>query len=108
MSGINQPTYNANVKTLSASCSYLPVKNITIRGSYTFSKADNFNNFATIGLPLGLDNLSQDASIGIENKICPNASLEFKYDFAAYDETSNSGIDDYNAHLFYTALKMTF
>lgn len=104
----NVPTYNANVRALNASCSYVPVKNVTIRGSYTFSRADNFNDFSSLGLPLGLDNFSQDASIGIEKKISPNGSLEFKYDFAAYDETSNGGIDDYNAHLFYTALKMTF
>ncbi len=104
----NVPTYNANVRALSASCSYAPVKNVTVRGSYTFSRADNFNDFSNIGLPLGLDNLSQDASIGIESKICSGGILEFKYDFAAYDETSNSGMDDYEAHLFYTALKMVF
>lgn len=106
---LNVPAYNANVKALSVSCSYLPVKNITIRGSYTFYKNDNFNNFAGyVGLPFGLDNFSQDASIGIETKIYPDCSLEFKYDFAGYDETSNNGIDNYQAHLFYADLKMKF
>jgi len=107
-SGVNQPTYNANVKALSASCTYSLVKDVTVRGSYTYSRADNFNDFSQVGLPLGLDNFSQDASIGIERKICTNCSLEFKYDFTQYNETSNAGIDNYEAHLFYTALKSTF
>ena len=102
------PTYNANFRTLSASCGYSPVKSYTITGSYSFSNADNFNDFVNIGLPLGLDNFSQDASIGIEKKIRPDCSIEFKYDFMQYGETSNGGIDDYEAHLFYTGLKMKF
>ena len=102
------PTYNANFKALSASCSYLPVKDITLRGGYSINMADNFNDFSNIGLPLGLDNFSQDASVGIEKKIRTDCSIEFKYDFMQYGETSNGGIDDYNAHLFYTGLKMKF
>lgn len=106
--GFNVPTYNASFKVLSASCSYSPVKDITLRGSYSISKADNFNDFSNIGLPLGLTNFLQDASVGIEKKIRRDCSVEFKYDFMQYGETSNGGIDDYEAHLFYTALKMKF
>ncbi|MDP2912665.1 MAG: hypothetical protein Q8N91_01485 [Candidatus Omnitrophota bacterium] len=105
---VNQPTYNANVKTLNASCSYSPFKNTTITGSYSFSLADNFNDFSNTGLPLGLDNFSQDAFIELEKKITKDLSLGFKYDLMQYDETSNNGIDDYIAHLFYTALKAKF
>ncbi|MDP3790930.1 MAG: hypothetical protein Q8R38_02675 [Candidatus Omnitrophota bacterium] len=102
------PTYNASFRTLSASCGYSPVKDITLKGDYSFSNADNFNDFVNIGLPLGLDNFSQDASIGIEKKLRGDCSVEFKYDFTQYHETSNGGIDDYEAHLFYTGLKMKF
>ncbi len=106
--GLNVPTYNANVKAFNATCSYSPVKDITLRGGYSFSRADNFNDFSNIGLPLGLDNFSQDASLGIEKKIRNDCSIEFKYDFTQYHEDSKGGIDNYEAHLFYTALKMKF
>ncbi len=102
------PTYNASFKTLSASCGYSPVKSYTITGSYSFSNANNFNDFVNIGLPLGLDNFLQDASLGIEKKIRNDCSVEFKYDYMQYHEDSNGGIDNYEAHLFYTALKMKF
>lgn len=106
--GTNVPTYNANFKVLNASCGYSPVKDITLRGNYSINMADNFNDFSNIGLPLGLDNFSQDASFGIEKKIRSDCSIEFKYDFMQYHEDSNGGIDNYEAHLFYTALKMKF
>ncbi len=108
MSGNNQPTYNANVKTLSVACSYSPYKDITFRGSYSISACDNFNDFSATGLPLGLDNYTQDASVGFEKKIGNDCSIGFKYDFMQYAGTSNGGITDYEAHLFYTDLKTKF
>jgi len=104
----NQPTYNANVDVGSFACSYAPNAKTAIRGGYSISRADNFNDFSATGLPLGLDNLSQDISIGLEQKLRKDCSLEFKYDFMQYRENSNNGIDNYDAHLFYTGLKMEF
>ncbi len=106
--GTNLPTYNANYNAFSTSFAYSPVKNITIRGSYSLSKVDNFNNYSSTGIPYGLNNLSQDASIGFENKITRDISLEFKYDYLRFNEDSNAGIDNYSANAFYTALKAKF
>ncbi len=102
------PTYNSSFRTLSASISYSPYKDITLRGGYSLSMTNNFDNFILVGLPLGLTNLSQDASFGFEKKIRGDCSVEFKYDFMQYGAPSIGGINDYEAHLFYTGLKMKF
>lgn len=104
----NLPQYNANVNTLNTSFGYSPFKDCTFRGSYGLSLCDNFNDYSNTGIPLGLDNYLQNASVGIEQKIRADCSLEFRYNFMQYDETSNAGIDSYQAHLFDASLKMKF
>lgn len=109
--GLNIPTYNANVRTLGASCGYSPVKNLTLTGSYSLARADNFNNFSVnknLGLPLGLDNLYHSASLGFEDKITANCSLDFRYDFMQYAEYDNNGMDNYIGNLFSAAVKTKF
>ena len=107
-SGVNVPTYNANVHVVNASCSYSPDKKDTIILSYSLSKADNFDDFSELSLPLGLEHLTQDASLALERKINAHCSLELRHDFAQHYETFNNNIDDYLSHLFSTAVRMKF
>ena len=105
---VNLPLYNGNVNTLSASCGYSPLKNVTVKSSYSLSLSNNFNDYSNTGIPLALSNYLQDASFGIDTKIFTDCVLGLKYDFMQYDETSNGGIDNYMAHVIYADLKMKF
>ena len=102
------PTYNGNYNVLGCSFSYAPDRKNTITGNYSMSRADNFNDFSATGMPLGLDNFSQSISMGIEHQLRKDLSLEFRYTHDEYTEDSNNGIDNYDANLFYTGLKMKF
>lgn len=105
------PAYNANFDTATFTCNYAPTDKTTLKSSYSMYITDNYNNYASTGatvLPLGLKNLGQDLSFGIEHKFNPDRSLEFKYDFMQYDEDSNGGFDDYEAHLIYAGVSIAF
>ncbi|GEM_PF-2311622 len=105
---INLPAYNGNVNTLSTSFGYTPIKKVTLKGSYSISLTHNFNDYSNIGIPLGLDNYLQNASIGVDTKINADSLLGLRYDLMQYDETSNGGIDNYIAHVIYADLKVKF
>jgi hypothetical protein len=102
------PEYNANSHSVITSCSYSPVKGTTISGSYSFALANNYNDYWTSGLPLGLDNLLQNAAISLERELTDNMSLVVGYEMAQYAEDSSMGYDDYSAHIGYTSLKVKF
>lgn len=101
------PTYNADNDVLSLICNYAPDDKTTLEGSYSMSKASNFNSDATF-LPLGLDNLLQDLSLSLKHKLTNDKTLDLKYTFSQYDEDSNGGVDDYEAHIIYAGLNIAF
>ncbi len=108
----NLPTFQANVNTLSTVCSYSPVKDSAIRGSYSLSRAENFNDYssATAGfrLPLAKDNLMHNASLEFEQKVREYCTVSFRYNFMQYAEDSNNHMNDYIAHFLTASLKTKF
>lgn len=104
------PIFNGGADVAGLTFSFAPDAKNTIRGSYSMSRADNFNDYsgATQPLALGLDNFSQTITIGIEHQLRKDLSVEFRYSHEEYKEDSNDSIDNYDANLFYTALKMKF
>lgn len=102
------PDYKANVDILGLDTSYAINKNTALTGGYSMYFTDNFNDYSTTGLPLGLNNISQKLSFGVKNTINKDCSLELKYNFLNYEEDSNNHIDDYEAHLFSAAMKVAF
>lgn len=105
---VTQPNYNANFDVLRLNCSYGFSKSTTIEGGYAMYKTENFDDFSGSGLPLGLDNFSHDIFAGLKRSLGKGRSLEFRYTYKMYNENSNNNIDDYEAHLFYAAMKIKF
>lgn len=105
---VQQPDYKANVDVLGFDYTYALTKSTSLNGGYSMYFTDNFNDFSTTGLPLGLNNLSQSASIGIQHSFKKDRSLELKYVYKNYSEDSNNHIDDYEAHLLYASMNMAF
>jgi len=102
------PDYKANVDILTWDASFALSKKTAVTGGYSMYFSDNFNDFSSTGLPLGLNNLSQKASIGVKQSLSKDRSLEFKYSYQNYAEDSNNHIDDYEAHIGYVAMNMAF
>ncbi|MDP1852606.1 MAG: hypothetical protein Q8L26_00130 [Candidatus Omnitrophota bacterium] len=101
------PAYNADNDVLSLVCNYASSANTTLEGSYSMARADNFDANSTF-LPLGLDNLLQDISLSFKRKLTDDKTLDLKYTFSQYDEDSNGGVDDYEAHIIYAGLNVAF
>ncbi|MDO8663111.1 MAG: hypothetical protein Q7K98_07860 [Candidatus Omnitrophota bacterium] len=105
---VQQPDYKANVDVLGFNCSYAFSKGTTLTAGFSMYKTDNFNDFSASGMPYGLDNFSQDVSFGIKHTLNKNSSLEFKYKYLNYAESSNNHINDYEAHLLSASMNMAF
>lgn len=101
------PAYNADNDVVSFVTSFAPNDKTTLEASYSMSRADNFDVNSTI-VPLGLDNLLQDISLSLKRKLTDDKSLDLSYTFSQYDEDSNSGVDDYEAHLIFAGMKIVF
>lgn len=105
---VQLPDYKANVDVLGFDSSYALSKKTSLSAGYSMYKTDNFNDFSSTGMPYGLDNFSQDISCGIKHALNKNSSLEFKYKYLNYIESSNNHANDYEAHLLSATMNMAF
>lgn len=101
------PAYNADYDVLSLAANYSLDSKTVLRGDYSMAKADNYDSNATF-LPLGLDNMLQNFSIGAERKLNNNATMDLRYAISKYQEDSNGGFDDYEAHIVTLGAKLIF
>ena len=102
------PLYNADFNVYRFNYGYALTKNTTINGGYSVYNTENFNDFSSPGIPLGLDNTGQDAFIGFKHSLSKDRSFGLKYTYAMYDEDSNNNVDDYEAHLVSAFMNMAF
>lgn len=101
------PAYNSDYDVLSLAGNYSLDTKTVLKADYSMSKADNYDANAT-KLPLGLDNMLQNFSIGAERKLNNDASVDLRYAISKYKEDSNEGVDDYEAHIVTLGGKLSF
>jgi hypothetical protein len=68
--------------------------------AFTYSWSDNFDNFSSIGLPLGVSEHTYNIELGMP--IRPknsDVSLEPHYGYYNHNSKSMSGFDNYSAHV---------
>jgi hypothetical protein len=75
---------------------------------YLFSRSRNHEDNAETSLPLLLDNERHAVLASLFRKVRENVELQVRYGFFSYDEDSNSGVDDYRAHLFGAGVRLGF
>lgn len=96
----NTPEFDSNVNTWSFSLNYAPQKVWSWINTIRYSRADNFNDFADTGLPLGADYRMIDLESGFKFALLQEKLiLEPKY--ALYHYNANDSVDsgDYSAHV---------
>lgn len=98
-SAIATPTFNADVDTWLASTGYTLRPDLHLTTTFMYSRADNFNNFADVGEPHGVDNERVDASLGIQWTIDETTSLEADYAYYHYSSNPLAEVGDYNAQV---------
>jgi len=95
----NNPGFNANVDTWTLSTSYMPRENLSFIQSVQYARADNFNDFTAIGLPIGSDYRKLDLEAGLKWNVNEKVTVEPKYGLYYYLANSNAEFGDYIAHL---------
>lgn len=103
------PAFNANVGSWLVSADYAPSRwPVTLTGALQYARADNFNDVADIGLPLGSDFAKIDAMSRVAWAVREGTSLGVEYDFYAYNGNNNLEHDDYRAHAVWFDVTQTF
>ncbi len=99
-------TYHGDTYTMSGVLGFALRADTNISLQYALSLADNFTNITLSGLPLGTSYQQHETFMTITHDISKNLSVQVRYGFAYYDEDSNGGIDDYQAH--FASMNWTF
>ena len=93
------PRYEADVNTAAGSATYIITPRASLGAQYQWVHSSNFNDISAFGMPYGLDNTSNRASLTFKYDIKQDLLTEIMYSFVNYDEKSNGGIDDYVGHI---------
>lgn len=104
----NTPTFNANVNTWLASADYPLCPHVAVNGTLEYSRARNFNDFASTGLPLGADFDELDLTTALTWTLREGVSLTGRYGFYHYQPNSRVETGDYNAHVIWIEASKKF
>ena len=92
-------TYHGDVYSLLGSVGYAIDNKTDVSIQYSFSLADNFEDNSSAGLPYGLDNERHESIVTFSQDLTENLTFRLRYGYFYYNEISNGGVDDYQAHL---------
>jgi hypothetical protein len=92
-------TYDGDVFTAIGSATYAIDQKTKAAVQYLYSFSDNFKDNSESGLPLGLDNRRHGLITTLSRRLSNNIEAKLNYGFYQYDEDSNGGVDNYDAHL---------
>jgi hypothetical protein len=79
-----------------------------LKFSYFFYQADNYQNNAPFGVPLGAGDEEHGVTATLTRRINKNLRLTLRYGFFRYDEVTYGGNRDYDAHMVYSSLQYRF
>ncbi len=93
------PTFNSGVDSWFINIFYMLNEKIHFDGTVLYSRADNFNDFTDIGLPLGADFNRIDVAFGCKWTPKKDFSLGPKYEFYHYGANHKAEYGDYNVNV---------
>jgi hypothetical protein len=91
------PGFNSDVDTWLFSLDYAPKSNLSFVSAVSYSRADNFNDFANIGIPLGAEYNRVGVTLGVKWTLKHNVSVEPLYEFYHYGADERADGSSYNA-----------
>jgi hypothetical protein len=93
------PGFNSDVDTWLFGLDYAATDAVSINTTVSYSRADNFNDYVSIGLPLGADYDRVGVTCSIKWSIKKDVSIEPMYEFYHYGPNAQYDGSRYNAHL---------
>jgi hypothetical protein len=98
--------YEGNIYSVIASATYVLGSKSDLAASYSFSDADFIQGNAAEGLPLGIRYFQHAFQIGLRHRIGENKTLGLQYRFYHYNEPSNGGFNNFDAHGVFATFAM--
>jgi hypothetical protein len=100
-SSANIPAFHADVNTWLLSADYSPKPNVTWTNTLQLSWADNFNDYANTGIPLGAAFHRADFTTGLKWVLTERTSVGADYALYTYNPNDNVEAGDYTAHVIW-------
>ena len=75
---------------------------------YYYYRADDYNNYATVGLPYGAGAEEHAVTVGIVRRITENLRLTLKYGFYHYTDDTSGGHNNFDTHLIFASMQYRF
>ena len=91
--------YEGDVFTAIGTLGYAIDKKSDLTVQYLYSRADNYVDISEEGYPFGNDKRRRRILTTWKRRISNNMETRIQYGYYYYDEDSNSGVNDYQAHL---------
>lgn len=79
-----------------------------LNAGYFYYRADNFEDNAPDGLPLGMSAEEHGVTATLTRRINQNLRFTFRYGFFHYDEEPAGGRNDHEAHVLYSGVQYRF
>lgn len=89
--------YRGHTWTLLSTAGCALSKTVDLSAGYAYSEANYGQDNAADGVPLGLDFVRHNLSVGITKKINASLSFNLRYFLATYREPNTAGFNDYTA-----------
>lgn len=104
----NTPAFDADVHTWLFSLDYAFFEDLTFTSTLEYSWADNFNDFAATGLPMGVENRRLGLSAGWRWLVKKNMTVEPRYEYYYYKANPHAEFGNYHAHVFSVEFTLTW
>ena len=107
-SSVNIPAFHADVNTWLLSADYTPKPTVTVSQTFLFSRAKNFNDYVSTGLPYGADFSRVDLTTGLTWSPKKDVSMKTEYDLYHFNSNDNAETGDYTAHVIWFDVSKKF
>lgn len=92
------PGFNADVNTWLFSASYSPCDRLSLTNSFHFSQTNNFNDFTSSAMPMGMDYDEYNVDTGLAWRLKDDMTIEPHYAYYRYAPDPSAAFGGYSAH----------
>ncbi len=107
---VEQVVSNAqnNYWTVNFSSDFIVDDKTDLNVSYYYYRADDYNNYAAVGLPYGAGTEEHAVTAEIVRRLTENLRLSLKYGFYHYTDETSGGNNDFDSQLILATMQYRF
>ncbi|MGA2684979.1 MAG: hypothetical protein ABSF51_08005 [Verrucomicrobiota bacterium] len=97
-----------NYWTVNFSSDFVVDDKTDLNVSYYYYRADDYNNYAAVGLPYGAGTEEHAVTAEIVRRLTENLRVSLKYGFCHYTDETSGGNNDFDSHLILATMQYRF